>query len=105
MSNKQKKPSNTAVKTIKTAQKKRLFEYIAASVISLFVFLSFGYIAIMAFFQTSVIDPTNYAGEKILYVTDNITLNLVFTCVTVAALFALKRFIEKRIEDEKLKRK
>ncbi len=101
MSNKQKKPSNTAVKTIKTAQKKILFEYIAASVISLFVFLSFGYIAIMAFFQTSVIDPTNYAGEKILYVTDNITLNLVFTCVTVAALFALKRFIEKRIEDEK----
>lgn len=101
MANKQKKPSAAAVKTVKTTQRKNMFEYIAVNVISLFVFLSFGYIAIMAFFQTSVIDPTNYAGERILYNADNIILNLVFTCITVAALFALKRFIDKRIEDEK----
>ena len=101
MANKQKKPSSAAVKTVKTTQKKCLFEYIAVNVISLFVFLSFGYIAVMAFFQTSVIDPTNYAGERILYNSDNIILNLVFTCITIAALFALKKFIDKRIEDEK----
>ena len=101
MANKQKKPSSAAVKTVKTTQKKCLFEYIAVNVISLFVFLSFGYIAVMAFFQTSVIDPTNYAGERILYNSDNIILNLVFTCITTAALFALKKFIDKRIEDEK----
>ena len=101
MSKNQKKPSAAAVKTVKTAQRKCMFEYIAVNVISLFVFLSFGYIALMAFFQTSVIDPANYTGEKILYQTDNIVLNLVFTCATVAALFALKRFIEKRIEDDK----
>ena len=101
MANKQKKPSSAAVKTVKTTQKKCLFEYIAVNVISLFVFMSFGYIAVMAFFQTSVIDPTNYAGERILYNSDNIILNLVFTCITIAALFALKKFIDKRIEDEK----
>ena len=101
MANKQKKPSSAAIKTVKTTQKKCLFEYIAVNVISLFVFLSFGYIAVMAFFQTSVIDPTNYAGERILYNSDNIILNLVFTCITTAALFALKKFIDKRIEDEK----
>ena len=101
MANKQKKPSSAAVKTVKTTQKKCLFEYIAVNAISLFVFLSFGYIAVMAFFQTSVIDPTNYAGERILYNSDNIILNLVFTCITIAALFALKKFIDKRIEDEK----
>lgn len=101
MANKQKKPSSAAVKTVKTTQKKCLFEYIAVNVISLFVFLSFGYIAVMAFFQTSVIDPTNYVGERILYNSDNIILNLVFTCITAAALFALKKFIDKRIEDEK----
>ena len=101
MANKQKKPSSAAVKTVKTTQKKCLFEYIAVNVISLFVFLSFGYIAVMAFFQTSVIDPTNYAGERILYNSDNIILNLVFTCITVAALFALKKFFDKRIEDDK----
>ena len=96
MGNKQKKPSSAAVKTVKTTQKKCLFEYIAVNVISLFVFLSFGYIAVMAFFQTSQIDPTNYVGEKILYNSDNIVLNLVFTCITVAALFALKRFYRQK---------
>ena len=101
MGNKQKKPSSAAVKTVKTTQRKCMFEYIAVNVISLFVFLSFGYIAIMAFFQTSQIDPTNYVGEKILYNSDNIVLNLVFTCITVAALFALKKFFDKRIEDDK----
>ncbi len=101
MGNKQKKPSSAAVKTVKTTQRKCMFEYIAVNVISLFVFLSFGYIAVMAFFQTSVIDPTNYVGERILYNSDNIVLNLVFTCITIAALFALKKFFDKRIEDEK----
>lgn len=105
MSKKQKKPAAPAVKTVKTKQKQNMFEYVAVNVICLFVFLSFGYIALMAFFQTSVIDPLSYSGEKILYQTDIIPLNIIFTVLAVIVMFALKNFICKRIDDNKKMRR
>ena len=96
--NKSKKPAaaaNAPVKTVATVQRKCMFEYIAVNILSLFVFLSFGYIALMAFFQTSVIDPEHYSGEHILFQDDMILLNILFTVLIFIALFGLKIFISK----------
>ena len=106
--NKSKKPAaaaNTPVKTVATVQRKCMFEYIAVNILSLFVFLSFGYIALMAFLQTSVLDPEHYTGEHILFQDDMILLNILFTVLIFIALFGLKRFISKNIEDDQKIRK
>lgn len=80
--------------TVATIEKKSRFEYVVVNIICLFAFLAFGYIAVMGFFQTSVIDPTAYASERILYETDNIALNLFFTTLFVAFLFMMRRFYD-----------
>ena len=106
--NKSKKPAaavNAPVKTVATVQRKCMFEYIAVNILSLFVFLSFGYIALMAFLQTSVLDPEHYTGEHILFQDDMILLNILFTVLIFIALFGLKRFISKNIEDDQKIRK
>ena len=83
--------AEAAVKTIATEEKKCMVEYVTVNVISLFVFLAFGYIALMGFFQTSVIDPNAYVSEKILYQSDIVPLNIVFTVLFVIILFALRK--------------
>ena len=84
------KSAPSAVKTVETEKKRCLFEYIVVNIICLFIFMAFGYIAIMSFFQTSVIDPSNYASEVILYQTDILILNLLVTALFFVILFALK---------------
>ena len=66
-------------------------EYVVVNLICLFVFLAFGYIAIMSFFQTSTIDPNKYVSEQILYNTDIIPLNILLTVLFVIFLFAMRR--------------
>ncbi len=78
-------------KTIADKQKNSKTEYIIANIIAFITLLAFGFIAIMSFIQTSVLDPENYVGEVILYQTDNIALNLAFTAIVVAVLFLLKK--------------
>lgn len=96
MSKKKKQQTDTQPTpvTVATIEKKSKFEYVTVNIICLFVFLAFGYIAVMGFFQTSVIDPTAYASERILYETDNIALNLLFTALFVAFLFAMRKFYD-----------
>ena len=91
-------PSKAGVKTVETEKKKCMVEYITVNIFCLLVFLAFGYIALMAFFQTSVIDSEKYVSEKILFVADIIPLNLLFTVLCIAAMFGLKRFFDKRIQ-------
>ncbi len=83
-------PNNKA-KTIRTAEKQNKFEYIVVNIISLFLFLAFGYIAIMSFVQTSVIDPGSYASEVIVYQNDVFALNLLFTVLFFVFAFAFKK--------------
>ena len=90
MSNKTKKSSNT-VKTIKTVKKQNSFEYAVVNIISLLVFLAFGYIAVMSFVQTSSFDPAQYVGEVVLYEVDNIAINILFTVLFGVFVFRMKR--------------
>lgn len=69
--------------TISTIQKQNKFETIVTSIISLLVFIAFGYVAIMGIFQTSIIDPAKFGYEVILYNADSVVLNIAFI-----ALFA-----------------
>lgn len=80
--------ANNKVSTVQTIEKQNKLEYIAVNILSLFVFVAFAYIAIMSFIQTSVIDPASYSSEVILYQTDNVALNLLFTALF--AVFAFK---------------
>lgn len=90
MSNKTKKSSNT-VKTVKTVKKQNSCEYAVVNIISLLVFLAFGYIAVMSFVQTSSFDPAQYVGEVVLYEVDNIALNILFTVLFGVFVFRMKR--------------
>ena len=79
-------------KTVKTVEKRNRFEMVVVNILCLFVFLAFGYIALMAFFQTSVIDSTKYASEVILYTADIVPLNLLLhhECFSIFAIKQLK---------------
>ena len=83
--------AQTAVKTIQSIEKTSKFEYIVVNIISLFLFLAFGYLAIMSFLQTSVIDPAKYSSEVILYQNDIVSLNLLFTAIFFIIAFAFKK--------------
>lgn len=67
------------------------FENIITNIICLLVFIAFGYIAVVGFFQTSVIDPANYGSEVILYQADNVALNIFFTAIFGVFVFAMKK--------------
>ncbi len=89
---------NKSVITVETVKKQSKIEYIIVNLFCLFVFTAFAYIAIMSFIQTSVIDPMNYGSEVILYQTDNIALNILFTALFAVFLFKMKKhydFFEK----------
>lgn len=83
--------TKTAVRTIQSFEKTGKFEYIVVNIISLFLFLAFGYLAIMSLLQTSVIDSAKYSSEVILYQNDNVALNLLITALFFVIAFALKK--------------
>ncbi len=80
--------------TIPTTQKANKAEFIVVNILCLFIFLAFGYIGIMSFFETSVFDQTNLASELVIFEGDNIILNLFFTALFIALLFWLRRFYD-----------
>lgn len=86
------KPKQAA--TIPTIQKANKAEFIIVNILCLFIFLAFGYIGIMSFFETSVFDQTNLASELVIFEGDNIILNLFFTALFIALLFWLRRFYD-----------
>ena len=86
------KPKQAA--TIPTIQKANKAEFIVVNILCLFIFLAFGYIGIMSFFETSVFDQTNLASELVIFEGDNIILNLFFTALVIALLFWLRRFYD-----------
>lgn len=94
MKKKTKSMAEQAKATVSTIEYDSKLEYIVVNVICLFAFLAFGYIAIMGFFQTSIIDPANYSGEVILYQNDNLALNLLFFAVFAVFVFYMRRFYD-----------
>ena len=83
-----------AVKTVTAVKNRCMTEYVVVNIICLLVFLAFGYIAVMSFFQTSVIDPQKYVSEHILFQSDIVPLNILFTVLFVIFLFAMRRFYD-----------
>lgn len=88
INNKSKNSKNTTVKTI---NKQNTFEYLIVNIICLFMFIAFGYIAIMSFLQTSVFDEAAYSSEKVLYEMDNIALNIFCTAIFTVFVFKMKK--------------
>ena len=89
-----KSSGSTATKsagTIRSREKQSRVEYIVVNIIALFVFLAFGYVAIMSFLQTSVIDPNSYSSEVVLYINDNLALNLLFTALFFFIAFMFRK--------------
>ena len=78
-------------KTVETIKKKSKFETIISNIICVLTFISFGYIALMSFFQTSVFDAAKFTSEVINYETDVVGLNILFTVLFCAFLFAMKK--------------
>lgn len=85
------KKSKQTAKTVTSVQKQSMIEYAAVNILCLFVFIAFAYIAIMSFVQTSVFDSANYGSEVILYQTDNIALNILFTALFTVFIFKMKK--------------
>ena len=65
------------------------FEKIIVNIISVLVFVAFGFVAIMSVFQTSVIDPEKYVNEHILFQPDNLLINLPLTALFFMAVMAM----------------
>lgn len=84
------KPKQNA-KTVTSVKKQNTVEYVIVNILCLFVFIAFAYIAIMSFVQTSVFDSANYGSEVILYQTDNIALNILFTSLFTVFIFKMKK--------------
>ena len=84
------KPKQTG-KTVTSVKKQNTVEYVIVNILCLFVFIAFAYIAIMSFVQTSVFDSANYGSEIILYQTDNIALNILFTSLFTVFIFKMKK--------------
>ncbi len=92
-------PKTPAAPTIATEQKRCRVETIIVNILCLFVFLAFGYIAVMSFFQTSQIkqsatDPDLFARENILFQNDIVLLNIIVTVLFFLFLFAMRRFYD-----------
>ncbi len=85
------KNKKSTVQTVKTIEKQNKIEFVVVNVLCLLIFIAFAYIAIMSFIQTSVIDPANYGSEVILYQTDNIALNILFTALFAVFIFKMKK--------------
>ena len=89
--NSKKKTANGNNSTVKTIKKQNTFEYLIVNIICMFLFVAFGYIAIMSFLQTSVFDQSAYSSEKIIYQMDNIALNIFCTAVFAVFVFKMKK--------------
>ena len=82
------KSTNSKKATVNTISRQNTFEFVIVNIICLFLFVAFGYIAIMSFLQTSVFDQAAYSSEKVLYEMDNIALNIF--CTSIFAVFVFK---------------
>ena len=54
------KSANSKKSTVNTISRQNTFEFVIVNIICLFLFVAFGYIAIMSFLQTSVFDEAAY---------------------------------------------
>lgn len=89
----EKNPSPAAAKgkTVTSNLQRCKTESILCNLFCLLLFFAFGYLAIMSFFNTSVIDPEHYSSEIILYNSDNLVLNIACTAIFALIVFRMRR--------------
>lgn len=96
--NKQKKqaqkPADKSNKATSTVAKSCLVESITVNIICGFLFLIFGYVAIMSIFQTCIIDPANYGSEVIIFQDDLSIINIFCLVIFTVALFKINKHTE-----------
>ncbi|MBR1483298.1 MAG: glycosyltransferase family 39 protein [Ruminococcus sp.] len=81
--------------TISSEQKQCRTEYYFVNAISVLLMIIFGFITIMSFVQTAVFDESvGIAFEEVLFVIDNIPLNLLITAAFFGVLLFLRRFYD-----------
>lgn len=73
-------------------KKRNLVELICSYGVTILAFIFFGYVAIMSVFQTSVIDPANFAGEHILFEKDDLAMNIFLLGAFFLIIFGLRRY-------------
>lgn len=86
-----KKTNKNIPVTVEAVKKQNTFEFVTVNILCLSVFAVFGYIAVMSFIQTSIIDSAAYSSEKIIFQTDNIALNIFFTALFAVFIFKMKK--------------
>lgn len=86
---KTKKPNSTVI--ARNLRWQDRVESITVNVISILVFISFGFVALISLFKTSVIDPEKYINEHILYVDENLLVNLPLMGLFFMAILAVRR--------------
>lgn len=89
--NSKNKSANSKNSTVKTISRQNTFEYVIVNIICLFLFVAFGYIAVMSILQTSVFDEAAYSNEKIIFEMDNIALNIFCTAIFAVFVFKMKK--------------
>lgn len=89
--NSKNKSANSKNSTVKTISRQNTFEYVIVNIICLFLFVVFGYIAVMSILQTSVFDEAAYSNEKIIFEMDNIALNIFCTAIFAVFVFKMKK--------------
>ena len=79
---------------INSITKQNKLESIVSNIICIMLFVIFGYISIIGFLQTSIIDPENYASEIILYQNDNIAINILFVVLFTIFTFKMQKHFD-----------
>ena len=64
------------IKVAPNLRSRNIVETICSYGITILSFIVFGFIAVMTFLETSVIDPANFGGEHILFNKDDIAMNI-----------------------------
>jgi hypothetical protein len=94
--------SSAQTKIAPNLKKQNLVETICSYGVTILSLIFFGYIAIFSVLYTSTIDTANFAGEVILYNSDDIAVNLFFVGTFFALVFGLRRYADvfKRVNDK-----
>lgn len=70
----------------------KIVETVCSYGLTILSFIVFGYIAIMTFLETSVIDPANFGGEHILFEKDDLAMNFFLVGAFFLVAFGLSKF-------------
>lgn len=80
------------IKVAPNLRSRNIVETICSYGITILSFIVFGFIAVMTFLETSVIDPANFGGEHILFNKDDIAMNIFLVGSFFLIAYGLSKF-------------